>query len=139
MLTKISSALDAIADRLEKKGLVKEAFELDKIADELDNASTKIAGREDGEYYNRLRGPGSGDPPPYYTQLDTMEMQKQRSKNLFEILGRYPSWPETKDYESIARSYVLKKLKEQGKPIPKELAPFENHWEYLHKPLKDLI
>lgn len=36
MRTKISSMLDSIADRLEKKGLVKEAFEIDKVADEIE-------------------------------------------------------------------------------------------------------
>jgi hypothetical protein len=33
MLNKISSVLDVIADRLEAKGLIKEAYEVDKIAD----------------------------------------------------------------------------------------------------------
>lgn len=36
MLNKISAMLDAIADNLEKKGLVKEAFEIDKVADQID-------------------------------------------------------------------------------------------------------
>jgi len=36
MLTKISSELDAIADRLEKKGFVREALEVDKVADACD-------------------------------------------------------------------------------------------------------
>jgi len=36
MRTKISSMLDAVADRLEAKGLVKEAFEIDKVADEVE-------------------------------------------------------------------------------------------------------
>jgi len=38
MLPKISSMLDAVADSLEAKGLIKEAYEIDKIADELDIA-----------------------------------------------------------------------------------------------------
>jgi len=33
MLSKISSMLDAVADSLEKKGLIKEAYEIDKVAD----------------------------------------------------------------------------------------------------------
>ena len=33
MLSKIPSMLDAVADSLEKKGLIKEAYEIDKIAD----------------------------------------------------------------------------------------------------------
>ena len=33
MLNKISSMLDVVADSLEKKGLIKEAYEIDKIAD----------------------------------------------------------------------------------------------------------
>ena len=36
MLSKISSMLDAVADSLEAKGLIKEAFEIDKVADMLD-------------------------------------------------------------------------------------------------------
>jgi len=38
MLNKISSMLDAVADSLEYKGLIKEAYEIDKVADILDNA-----------------------------------------------------------------------------------------------------
>ena len=36
MLTRISSMLDAIADRLEAQGLVKQAFEIDKISDAIE-------------------------------------------------------------------------------------------------------
>ena len=36
MYEKISSMLDAVADSLESKGLLKEAFEIDKIADAID-------------------------------------------------------------------------------------------------------
>ena len=36
MLSKISSMLDAVADSLEAKGLIKEAYEIDKIADKLE-------------------------------------------------------------------------------------------------------
>ena len=36
MLSKISSMLDAVADSLEKKGFIKEAYEIDKIADQTD-------------------------------------------------------------------------------------------------------
>ena len=35
MLTRISFMLDAIADRLEAQGLIKQAYEIDKIADHL--------------------------------------------------------------------------------------------------------
>lgn len=35
-MSKLASMLDSIADSLESKGLIKEAFELDKISDELD-------------------------------------------------------------------------------------------------------
>jgi hypothetical protein len=37
MLSKISSMLDDIANSLQKKGLIKEAYEIDKIADEFDD------------------------------------------------------------------------------------------------------
>jgi len=37
---KLSSMLDAIADRLEKKGLTREAFEIDKVADEIEKLPT---------------------------------------------------------------------------------------------------
>jgi hypothetical protein len=36
MLSKISSMLDAVADSLEAKGLIKEAYEIDRVADEID-------------------------------------------------------------------------------------------------------
>ena len=39
MLNKISFMLDDIANKLESKGLVKEAFEIDKIADEMDKVA----------------------------------------------------------------------------------------------------
>jgi hypothetical protein len=38
MLNRISSILDAVADSLEAKGFIKEAYEIDKIADILDNS-----------------------------------------------------------------------------------------------------
>ena len=41
MITKISYKLDAIADKLESKGLIKEALEIDKIADEFDQEAIK--------------------------------------------------------------------------------------------------
>lgn len=42
MRTKISSALDSIADHLEARGLVKEAYEVDKIADALEKAAGSL-------------------------------------------------------------------------------------------------
>jgi hypothetical protein len=36
MLNKISSLLDVVADSLEAKSLIKEAYEIDKVADEVD-------------------------------------------------------------------------------------------------------
>ena len=39
MLLKISSMLDAVADSLEAKGFIKEAFEVDKVANTLEIAS----------------------------------------------------------------------------------------------------
>jgi len=41
MLTKISSMLDAVADSLEAQGLIKEAYEIDKIADAIDSQKMK--------------------------------------------------------------------------------------------------
>lgn len=38
MYDKIASVLDAVADSLEEKGLIKEAFEIDKIADTIEAA-----------------------------------------------------------------------------------------------------
>jgi hypothetical protein len=57
MLTKISSALDAIADNLEKKGLVKEAFEIDKVADTVE-ALYGVPGTPAHDIINRPYGPG---------------------------------------------------------------------------------
>jgi len=42
MLPKISSILDAIADSLEAKGFIKEAYEIDKIADAIEKLSWDI-------------------------------------------------------------------------------------------------
>lgn len=42
MLSKISSMLDAIADSLEKKGFIKEAYEIDKITDEFDKVAKQL-------------------------------------------------------------------------------------------------
>lgn len=54
MLTKISSALDVIADRLEKKGLIKEAYEIDRVADEIERQIdfTKPRSIMDSEFKN---------------------------------------------------------------------------------------
>jgi len=38
MLSKISSMLDAVANSLEAKGLIKEAYEIDKIADVIESS-----------------------------------------------------------------------------------------------------
>jgi len=43
MLTKISSMLDAVADRLQKKGMMEEARDIDRIADLVDQASSPAA------------------------------------------------------------------------------------------------
>jgi len=66
MLEKISSMLDAVADSLEKKGLVKEAFEIDKIADMIDISNDIIsklqaAARKMDPYYNPDNGWFSGE------------------------------------------------------------------------------
>jgi len=42
MLNKISSMLDDLANKLEAKGLIKEAYEIDKVADELEKLSWDI-------------------------------------------------------------------------------------------------
>ena len=42
MLSKISSMLDTVANSLEKKGFIKEAYELDKVADAVEKLSWDI-------------------------------------------------------------------------------------------------
>jgi hypothetical protein len=57
MLNKISSMLDAVADSLEKKGLIKEAYEIDKIADSIDKPLNPInfdLGRAPEEIKNKI-------------------------------------------------------------------------------------
>lgn len=52
MISKISKMLDDVADRLEAKGLIKEAYEIDKIADglsTLDNGRYKDISKEEFE------------------------------------------------------------------------------------------
>ena len=48
MYTKISSLLDIVANKLESKGLLKEAFELDRIADVIDKEANLIDGFKRG-------------------------------------------------------------------------------------------
>ena len=54
MFNKISSMLDKVANSLESNGLIKEAFELDKIADQLD----KISG---SNFFRQPGHPSRGD------------------------------------------------------------------------------
>jgi len=55
MITKISAALDRIADLLEAKGFVKEAYELDKVADILDNDYAQQAEEAVKKLLNRFK------------------------------------------------------------------------------------
>lgn len=54
MITKISSMLDDIADRLEKKGLTSEAYEIDKVADVLDCKRTAGSWTDEDEIPNEV-------------------------------------------------------------------------------------
>ena len=60
MLTKISSMLDAVADSLEAKGLIKEAYEIDKVADAIEPLEQRIVfgylKKKVAEVYNILSG-----------------------------------------------------------------------------------
>lgn len=53
MITKISSMIDDIADRLEAKGFIKEALELDRISDSIEKVSGQF-GKFQYQAYQRL-------------------------------------------------------------------------------------
>jgi hypothetical protein len=59
-MNKISSMLDAVADSLEAKGLVKEAYEIDKVADAVEAFAIDPRQQENFEFKKKLkRTPGS--------------------------------------------------------------------------------
>ena len=61
-MNKISSMLDAVADSLEAKGLVKEAYEIDKVADTIDALAIDPRQQENFEFKKKLkRLPGKVD------------------------------------------------------------------------------
>jgi len=53
MIIKISSLLDYIADRLETKGLIKEALDLDRVADAIDSEYARIEKQLEDAYSRR--------------------------------------------------------------------------------------
>jgi hypothetical protein len=71
MTSKISATLDNIANRLEAKGLIKESYELDKIADSIE------AGLE-----NMKNGVKYGDLPPKTRFLFDDSTWEKRSDGL---------------------------------------------------------
>lgn len=70
-MNKISSMLDAVADSLEARGLIKEAYELDKVADSLDrvaglnwNNPPKPAQIYEEKDWKQYQHKGTGEPDP---------------------------------------------------------------------------
>jgi hypothetical protein len=57
MLNKISYLLDAVADSLEAKGLIKEAYEIDKVADEMDSLQSGSMPTDAHTLYDKFRNP----------------------------------------------------------------------------------
>jgi len=59
-MNKISSMLDAVADSLEARGLIKEAYEIDKVADAIEPLEQRIVfgylKKKVAEVYNILSG-----------------------------------------------------------------------------------
>ena len=75
MLSKISSMLDAVADSLEAKGLIKEAFEVDKVADAVE------AVEDEGDVFDfPYDGPR--------TQADREYLERQREKEKIDSIKR---------------------------------------------------
>lgn len=70
MLTKISSMLDAIADSLENKGLIKEAYEIDKVADEVDKNVDIHAQNIIDIVNDNLRTPRNWKPVEVFTAIN---------------------------------------------------------------------
>jgi len=128
MLSKISSMLDAVADRLEAKGLIKEAYEIDKVADAVDKNAVKeydwdkdykgVQDRYDSKFY--------GDPPrkPQLTQLTQQqkphnklmdESNKEQSEKNVRIIRKIPkNGPvnptdlESDTYQKLLQDYYTK-------------------------------
>ena len=74
MLNKISSMLDDLANKLEAKGLIKEAYEIDKVANLLEkSASYQLAFERAVEQFKRAIPPLVKTPPtPQFLQkIDT--------------------------------------------------------------------
>ena len=73
MYLKISSMLDTIANSLESKGLIKEAYEIDKIADAIDNIEAgRIPAGIGGTAYGRALDPFVRSQGPRPIDLDAI-------------------------------------------------------------------
>jgi len=95
MLSKISSMLDAVADSLEAKGLIKEAYEIDKVADEVEATLYNEPGTP---VYDLLKSPhGPGWLPEHESKetftIDQLDMDRHnKGLKLVEVLddrGKY--------------------------------------------------
>jgi len=86
MQSKISSMLDAVADSLEARGLIKEAYEIDKVADLVEKtAGMPVTLQERGEF---LVGPSGKLPEQKSDSDELMELEKEH-KRLFDR-GTFP-------------------------------------------------
>lgn len=125
MQNKISSMLDAVADRLEAKGLVKEAYEIDRVADQVDasvnipvDMGTNTALRNPESYMKRVREQvnslkttGKGIFP--FMRPSELEWKKDMMVDHSRFIEKYPEYrPEIEEYDSLVEK--LNKNRIQG-------------------------
>ena len=86
MLTKLSSMLDDVADSLEKKGLIKEAYEIDKVADEVEATLYNEPGTP---VYDLLKSPHGPGRLPEHESKETFtihQLDMDRFKKGFKLV-----------------------------------------------------
>jgi len=116
MRTKISSMLDDIADRLEAKGLTREAYEIDKVADELDSGPFHLG----NQVYNSLRNAvGSENYRPL--------KPKQRSNEMGSL----------DNFLKSSTDLEKEKLKEEIEKLKKEIVEIQGSYQYKLDNLRD--
>lgn len=80
MYTKIAAMLDDVADSLEKKGLLKEALEVDKIADMIDAGMADVGGSALSKALSEdLKAYGKRTPPLEKVKEDFIATVKRLS------------------------------------------------------------
>lgn len=123
MLTKISKMLDNVADKLEAKGLIKEAYEIDKISDQIDADQEITYGRSPDEIrrdkYKKFMENNRN------TSLNNQMQILEEVVNLNEQLSKNPG--------SIPSNEVYKKLNDLEE-LWKKLGIYDKNEFFLQLP-----